>query len=84
MPRQKSLVTLIRDLVRTEIQNALAGIFRGLGVDVSAKSATSATKAKPKNGRRRRRKTTTSASAASGAKRGRPGGRRKGPAASEV
>ena len=32
MPRQKSIVTIIRDLVRTEIRKALTGLFSGLGV----------------------------------------------------
>ena len=50
MPRQKSIVTIIRDLVRTEIQKALGGLFGGL--HVGAASA----KPKPKNGRRRRRR----------------------------
>jgi hypothetical protein len=50
MPRQKSIVTIIRDLVRTETQKALSGLFGGLNVGVGA------AKAKPKNGRRRRRR----------------------------
>jgi len=50
MPRQKSIVTIIRDLVRTEIQKALSGLFGGLNV------GTAAAKPKPKNGRRRRRR----------------------------
>ena len=53
MPRQKSIVTIIRDLVRTEIQKALGGLFGGL--HVGAASA----KPKPKNGRRRRRRKRT-------------------------
>ena len=32
MPRQKSIVTIIRDLVRSEIRKALSGLFGGLGV----------------------------------------------------
>ena len=50
MPRQKSIVTIIRDLVRTEIQKAMSGLFGGLNV------GTAAAKPKPKNGRRRRRR----------------------------
>jgi hypothetical protein len=73
MPRQKSIVTIIRDLVRTEIQKALSGLFGGLHV------GSAAAKAKPKNGRRRRRRrkgTTTT-----GPKRRR---RRRKAAASEA
>ena len=65
MPRQKSIVTIIRDLVRSEIRKALAGLFGGLGVTPGA--------AKPKRRRRRRRK-----GAAPGTKRrGRPPGRKR-------
>jgi len=32
MPRQKSLVTVIRDLVRKEVSQAMAGLLSGLGV----------------------------------------------------
>jgi hypothetical protein len=70
MPRQKTLITVIRDLVRTEIQRALSSIFGGLGIGPTVK-ATKA-KPKPKNGRRRRRRTKATAPAA---KRG--GGRRR-------
>lgn len=72
MPRQKSIVTIIRDMVRTEIQKALSGIFGGLGVGPAA------AKPKPKNGRRRRRRKTAKPA---GAKRRRGGRRRKGAAA---
>jgi hypothetical protein len=66
MPRQKSIVTIIRDLVRTEIRNALSGLFGGLGVTSPG--------AKPKRRRRRRRK----AGAPAGTKRrGRPPGRKR-------
>ena len=65
MPRQKSIVTIIRDLVRTEIRKALSGLFGGLGVTPAG--------AKPKRRRRRRRK-----GAATGTKRrGRPPGRKR-------
>lgn len=79
MPRQKSIVTIIRDLVRTEIQKAMSGLFGGLGV------VPGTAKAKAKNGRRRRRRRRGTA-AAGGAKRGRPRGkrRRKSSAASEA
>jgi hypothetical protein len=50
MPRQKSIVTIIRDLVRTEIQKAMSGLFGGLNVGIAG------AKPKPKNGRRRRRR----------------------------
>jgi hypothetical protein len=75
MPRQKSIVTIIRDLVRTEIQKALSGLFGGLHV------GTAAAKAKPKNGRRRRRR--RKGAGTPGPKRGR-GGRRRKAAASEA
>jgi hypothetical protein len=73
MPRQKSIVTIIRDLVRTEIQKALGGLFGGL--HVGAASA----KPKPKNGRRRRRRKSTKGPKAqtTGVTRRRRGGRRK-------
>jgi hypothetical protein len=67
MPRQKSIVTIIRDMVRSEIQRALGGLFGGLHA--------SSTKPKPKNGRRRRRRRGTKATT-TGVKR-RRGGRRK-------
>ena len=63
MPRQKSIVTIIRDLVRTEIQKALGGLFGGL--HVGAASA----KPKPKNGRRRRRRKSTTGSEGHDARR---------------
>jgi hypothetical protein len=67
MPRQKSIVTIIRDLVRTEIRKALSGLFGGLGVTPAG--------AKPKRRRRRRRK---GAGAPAGTKRrGRPPGRKR-------
>jgi hypothetical protein len=69
MPRQKSIVTIIRDLVRSEIQKALSGLFGGLHV------GSAAAKPKPKNGRRRRRRRKSAAKAAP--KRGRRGRRRK-------
>jgi hypothetical protein len=73
MPRQKSIVTIIRDLVRTEIQKALGGLFGGL--HVGAASA----KPRPKNGRRRRRRTGTKGPKGTtpGVTRRRRGGRRK-------
>lgn len=43
MPRQKSLITVIRDLVQQEVRSAVAGLLAGL---------TGA----PANGRRRRRR----------------------------
>ena len=74
MPRQKSIVTIIRDLVRTEIQKALSGLFGGLNVGAAS--------AKPKNGRRRRRRRRKGV-ASTAPKRGRRGRRRKA-AASEA
>ena len=71
MPRQKSIVTIIRDLVRTEIQKALSGLFGGLHVGTAAK-------AKPKNGRRRRRRRKGTATTAPKRRR-----RRRKSAASE-
>ena len=68
MPRQKSIVTIIRDLVRIEIRKALSGLFGGLGVTPGG--------AGPKRRRRRRR------GAATGTKRrGRPPGRKRRAAA---
>jgi hypothetical protein len=65
MPRQKSLITIIRDLVRTEIQKAMSSLLGGLGVGQKT--------AKPKRRRRRRRR--SAAAATSGTKkRGRPRG----------
>src|SRR5206468_3952454 len=46
MPRQKSLVTVIRDLVQQEVRSAIQSLL----------STVSTRKAKAKNGRRRRRK----------------------------
>jgi hypothetical protein len=48
MPRQKSLLTAIRDLVRVEVTQAVQSLLGGL----SGKK----TKAKVKNGRRRKRR----------------------------
>lgn len=45
MPRQKSLVTVIRDVVRREVKDAVNGLLASVGG-----------KPKAKNGRRRRRK----------------------------
>jgi len=45
MPRHKSLVTVIRDLVRREVRDALVTLL----------SLGGAAKRKPKNGRRKRR-----------------------------
>jgi len=73
MPRQKSIVTIIRDLVRTETQKALSGLFGGLNVGVGA------AKAKPKNGRRRRRRRRKGAATAAPKRR-----RRRRKAASEA
>jgi hypothetical protein len=70
MPRQKSIVTIIRDMVRSEIQRALGGLFGGLRASVGSSTP------KPKNGRRRRRRRTKKV-ATTGVKR-RRGGRRKG------
>ena len=69
MPRQKSIVTIIRDLVRTEIRKALSGLFGGLGVTPAG--------AKPKRRRRRRRK----GAPAGTTRRGRPPGRKRKAAA---
>lgn len=46
MPRQKSLVTVIRDMVKKEVGAALSGLLAGL---------TGAKKAAPANGRRKKR-----------------------------
>jgi hypothetical protein len=75
MPRQKSIVTIIRDLVRTEIQKALGGLFGGLHVG----AASAKPKPKPKNGRRRRRRKSTKGPKGTtpGVTRRRRGGRRK-------
>jgi hypothetical protein len=49
MPRQKSLVTVIRDMVKKEVGAALSGLFAGLtGTKASANKA-------PTNGRRKKR-----------------------------
>ena len=45
MPRQKSLVTVIRDLVQQEVRSAIQSLLGNI----------SAGKSKPKNGRRRRK-----------------------------
>jgi hypothetical protein len=45
MPRQKSLITVIRELVQTEVRSAMDGLFGSLSP-----------KKPPKNGRRRRRR----------------------------
>ena len=74
MPRQKSIVTIIRDLVRTEIQKALSGLFGGLNVGIAA------AKPKPKNGRRRRRRRRKGTTPSAAPKRRR---RRRKTAASE-
>jgi hypothetical protein len=44
MPRQKSIITVIRELVQTEVRSAMASLF-----------GTLTPKKPPKNGRRRRR-----------------------------
>ena len=46
MPRKRSLVTVIRDMVQQEVGNAIRSLL----------SSVSTEKPKPKNGRRRRRK----------------------------
>lgn len=46
MPRQKSLVTVIRDMVKKEVGTALSGLLAGL---------TGTTKKAPANGRRKKR-----------------------------
>ena len=65
MPRQKSIVTVIRDLVRSEIRKALSGLFGGLGVTPGAKP------------QRRRRRRKRKAAATGTKRRGRPRGRRR-------
>ena len=45
MPRQKSIITVIRELVETEVRSAMASLFGSLSP-----------KKPPKNGRRRRRR----------------------------
>jgi len=45
MSRQKSIITVIRELVQTEVRSAMASLFGSL----TSKKA-------PKNGRRRRRR----------------------------
>ena len=44
MPRQKSLVTVIRDMVQQEVRSAIHSLFGGMA------------RTKPKNGRHRRRR----------------------------
>ena len=46
MPRQKSLFTVIRDLVQQEVRSAIQSLL----------GSASTAKTKPKNGRRRRRR----------------------------
>src|SRR5713101_5637432 len=46
MPRRKSLVTVIRDMVREQVQEAIQGLLGAVG----------GPKKKAKNGRRRRRR----------------------------
>ncbi len=65
MPRQKSIITIIRDLVRTEIRKALSGLFGGLGVTSGAKP------------QRRRRRRKRKAAPAGAKRRGRPPGRKR-------
>jgi hypothetical protein len=66
MPRQKSIVTIIRDLVRSEIRKALSSLFGGLGITPGG--------AKPQRRRRRRKR---KAATAGGKRRGRPPGRKR-------
>jgi hypothetical protein len=47
MPRQKSLLTIIRDMVQQEVRSAIQSLL----------GSVSSTKPKAKNGRRRRRRT---------------------------
>ena len=49
MPRQRSLVAVIRDLVQEEVRSAIHSLL----------GSVSGTKPKPKNGRRRRRRRRT-------------------------
>src|SRR5882724_9953418 len=49
MPRQRSLVTMIRDLVQEEVRSAIHALFGGISTLTTRKPAT--------NGRRRRRRT---------------------------
>ncbi len=46
MPRQKSLLTIIRDMVQQEVRSAIQALL----------GSVSPRKTKPKNGRRRRRR----------------------------
>ena len=46
MPRQRSLVTVIRDTVQREVSSAIQSLLGGVSIG----------KRKPKNGRRRRRR----------------------------
>jgi len=48
MPRQRSLVTVIRDMVQEEVRSAIHSLL----------GSVSGTKPKPTNGRRRRRRRT--------------------------
>ena len=50
MPRQRSVVTLIRDLVQQEVRSAIHSLLGGISTPTTAKPA--------KNGRRRRRRRT--------------------------
>ena len=45
MPRQKSIITVIREMVQTEVRSAMGSLFGSLS-----------SKKPPKNGRRRRRR----------------------------
>jgi hypothetical protein len=49
MPRRKSLVTVIRDMVREQVQEAVEGLLAAVGGSKKKKK-------KAKNGRRRRRR----------------------------
>ena len=62
MPRQKSLLTVIRELVQTEVRSAMASFFGSL-----------APKEPPKNGRRRRRRRGPGRPPGSKNKRGKTG-----------
>ena len=48
MPRQRSLITVIRDMVQQEVRSAIQSLFGGIA----------ASKTRAKNGRRRRRRRT--------------------------